>query len=226
MISYAPKPRMTRAAAATLTAIAVATVMWDPARAQPAPVDERRLALFAGYLDALRIQAGIPGLSAAVAVDGRVVWETGYGFADVEARIAATPDTPYPIASLTKTFTSTLLAECVEAGSLNLDARMTTYTTLVPDPSASVRHVLSMTSDAPAGSRFRYDGDRFAALTPVVEACIGRPYRVAVASRILDRLAMTDSVPGHDLESAPADVAVLFDPATLDRYRRVLARLA
>jgi len=83
-----------------------------------------------------------------------------------------------------------------------------------------------MTSDAPAGSRFRYDGDRFTALTPVVEACTGRPYRVAVASRILERLAMTDSVPGHDLESPPADVAALFDPATLDRYRRVLGRLA
>jgi CubicO group peptidase (beta-lactamase class C family) len=69
-----------------------------------------------------------------------------------------------------------LLTQCVEAGTLNLDARMAAYTTMVPDPLASVRHVLSMTSDAPAGSRFRYDGDRFVALTPVLEACIGRPY--------------------------------------------------
>src|SRR5262245_55884549 len=218
--------RITHPVAATLAAIALAIVMWVPARAQPAAVDERRLALFGRYVDALRIQAGIPGLSVAVTVGGRVVWEAGYGFADVEARVAATPDTPYRIASLTKTFTSTLLTQCVEARALNLDERMAAYTTTVPDPLASVRHVLSMTSDAPAGSRFRYDGDRFGALTPVVDACTGRPYRVAVASRILDRLAMTDSVPGQDLESPPDDVAALFDPATLDRYRRVLARLA
>src|SRR5262245_28480139 len=133
-------PRMTRTAAATLTAIALAFVMWAPSRAQLAAIDERRLALFGRYLEALRIQAGIPGLSAAVVVDGRVVWEAGYGFADVEARVAATPDTPYPIASITKTFTSTLLGQCVEAGSLNLDARIATYTTMAPDPSASVRH--------------------------------------------------------------------------------------
>lgn len=217
---------MTHAVAGTLIAIALAVVMWVPARAQPAAVDERRLALFARYLDALRIQAGIPGLSAAVVAGGRVLWEAGYGFADVEARVAAAPDTPYHIASLTKTFTSTLLTQCVEAGTLDLDARMATYASMVPDPLASVRHVLSMTSDAPAGSRFRYDGDRFVALTPVVDACTGRPYRVAVASRIVDRLAMTDSIPGQDLESPPVDVAVLFDPATLDRYRRVLGRLA
>jgi CubicO group peptidase (beta-lactamase class C family) len=217
---------MTRAVAATLIAFALALVMRVPARAQPAAVDERRLALFGRYLDALRIQAGIPGLSAAVAVDGRVVWEAGYGFADIEARVAAAPDTPYRIASLTKTFTSTLLTQCVEVGTLNLDTRIAAYTTIVPDPLASVRHVLSMTSDTPAGSRFRYDGDRFVALTPVVEACTGRPYRVAVASRILDRLAMTDSVPGQDLEAPSADVAALFDGATLDRYRRVLGRLA
>jgi CubicO group peptidase (beta-lactamase class C family) len=217
---------MTRVAAAALTAIALVIVPGLPARAQSAAVDDRRLALFGRYLDALRIQAGIPGLSAAVVSGGHVVWEAGHGFADVEARVVATPDTPYRIASLTKTFTSTLLSQCVEAGTLSLDARMATYRTVVPDPLATVRHVLSMTSDAPAGSQFRYDGDRFATLTPVVEACTGRTYRVAVASRILDRLAMTDSVPGQDLESPSVDVAALFDPATLDRYRRVLARLA
>ena len=213
-------------AGATFTAMVLAIVMWLPAGAQPVVIDERRLALFGRYLEALRIQAGIPGLSAAVVSSGRVVWEAGYGFADAEARVVASPDTPYRIASLTKTFTSTLLAQCVEAGTLNLDARMTTYTTMVPDPSASVRHVLSMTSDSPAGSRYRYDGNRFAALTPVVEACLGRPYREAVAAGILDRLAMTDSVPGQDLESLSGDAAARFDSATLNRYRRVLARLA
>jgi CubicO group peptidase (beta-lactamase class C family) len=154
------------------------------------------------------------------------VWEGAYGFADVEAHVAAAPDTPYRIASLTKTFTSALLMRCVDAGRVDLDAPIRDYTTTVPDPAASVRHVLSMTSDAPAGSRYRFDGDRFGALTPVVQACAGAPYRVALASQILDRLAMLDSVPGQDLEAPSADVAALFDAATLERYRRVVDRLA
>jgi CubicO group peptidase (beta-lactamase class C family) len=113
--------------------------------------------------------------------------------------------------------------QCAEQGRLNLDAPIRTYTTAVPDASATVRQVLAMASDAAAGSVYRYDGDRFAALTPVVEACTGDPYRVAVARRILDRLGMADSVPGHDLE---AETEAPFDQAVLTRYRGVLARIA
>lgn len=220
-----PAHRNLRLAAVAMTlTVAVTASVSTPAQA---PSDlERRIQLFARYVEALRAQANIPGVSAAIVMGGRVFWEQGYGLADVDAHIAAAPDTPYRIASLTKTFTSTLLMRCVEAGTLNLDAPMRTFTTAVPDQSATVRQVLAMASDAPAGSRYRYDGDRFATLTPVVEACAGAPYRVALATQILDRLAMVDSVPGQDLEAPPADIAARFDAATLDRYRRVIARLA
>ena len=209
-----------------LGAIACAFFTTLAAVAQAPPDLDQRIALFTRYLDALRMQAGVPGLSVAVVSAGRIVWERAYGFADVEARVPAAPDTPYRIASLTKTFTSALLMRCVDAGALDLDAPIRNYTTTVPDQAASVRHVLSMASDAPAGSRYRYDGDRFGALTPVVQACARAPYRAALASQILERLAMLDSVPGQDLEAPPADAAVLFDAATLERYRRVVRRLA
>jgi CubicO group peptidase (beta-lactamase class C family) len=184
---------------------------------------EQRITLFTRYLEPLRIQAGIPGLSAAITSGGQIIWEGGLGFADVEARVAAAPHTPYRIASITKTATSTLLMQCVEEGRLNLDAPIRAYTTTVPDANATVRHVLAMASDAAAGSTYRYDGDRFSALTRAVEACTGDSYRVALARRILDRIGMADSVPGQDLETM-GDAA--FDPATLARYRAVLARIA
>jgi CubicO group peptidase (beta-lactamase class C family) len=209
-----------------LGAIACASFTTLTGVAQLPPDLDQRIALFTRYLDPLRIQAGVPGLSVGVISAGQLVWERGYGFADIEARVPAAPDTPYRIASLTKTFTSALLMRCVDARTLNLDTPIRNYTTTVPDPAASVRHVLSMTSDAPPGSRYRYDGDRFGALTPVVQACTGAPYRVALASQILDRLAMLDSVPGQDLEAPSSDVAALFDTPTLDRYRRVVGRLA
>ena len=187
---------------------------------------EQRIALFTRYLEPLRIQAGIPGLSAAIASNGRIIWEGGLGFADVEAKVAAAPHTPFPVASITKTATSTLLMQCGEEGRLNLDAPIRTYTAAVPDANATVRQVLAMASDAAAGSTYRYDGDRFAALTPVVDTCTGIPYRVALARQILDRIAMADSVPGHDLEAVTDAASAAFDPATLTRYRAVLARIA
>ena len=70
----------------------------DPG-AQVAGDREQRITLFTRYLESLRIQAGIPGLSAAITSNGRIIWEGGFGFADLEARVAAAPHTPYPIAS-------------------------------------------------------------------------------------------------------------------------------
>jgi CubicO group peptidase (beta-lactamase class C family) len=201
-------------------------VVCADSRAQLIDDREQRIALFTRYVESLRIQAGIPGLSAAIASNGRIIWEAGLGFADVEARVAAAPHTPYPVASITKTTTSTLLMRCDEERRLNLDAPIRTYTTTVPDANATVRQVLAMASDTPAGSTYRYDGDRFVALTPVVEACTGVSYRVALTSQILDRLGMSDSVPGHDLEAVTAAASAAFDQPTLARYRAVLARIA
>ena len=72
----------------------VALVATDPsARAQ----GNLPVSLFERYLEALRQQSGIPGLSVAIVQNGRVVWDAGLGYRDVEALIRPTPDTPYPV---------------------------------------------------------------------------------------------------------------------------------
>ena len=58
------------------------------------------------YLEALRQQSGIPGMSAAVVRDGEIIWEKGYGFQDVAARVRATPDTPYLVGDMSGTLTA------------------------------------------------------------------------------------------------------------------------
>ena len=224
--SRAPEERQVRRVLQRAVIAVIGCVVCVNSSAQPAGRRDQRIVVFTRYLEPLRIQAGIPGLSAAITSNGRILWEGGFGFADVEARVAAAPHTPYPVASITKTATSTLLMQCVEAGRLNLDAPVRTYTTTVPDANATVRQVLAMASDAAAGSTYRYDGDRFVALTPVVDACTGVSYRVALARQILERIGMADSVPGHDLEALTATASAAFDPATLIRYREVLARIA
>jgi CubicO group peptidase (beta-lactamase class C family) len=184
------------------------------------------LQVFERYLTALGVRANIPGFSAAVVQHGRIVWEQGFGYQDLEKRVPAGPDTPYPIASLTKTFTSTLLMQCVERHTLDLDTPMQTFTTAIRETGATVRHVLSHTSAGTPGTAFRYDGDRFAALTPVVEGCTGLPFPVALTDRILEPLAMRQSVPGHDLAQKTLDHPEPFAAATLARFHAVLAHLA
>jgi CubicO group peptidase (beta-lactamase class C family) len=181
--------------------------------------------LFERYLDALRRQAGIPGLSAAIVQNRRIVWERGFGWQEVEAALPATPITPYPVADLTETLAAVLLLQCAERGTLDLDAPVARWTDALADPGVTLRHLLAHRSDREP-TRFAFDPARYAVLTPVIEACTGRPYRQALAHELLDRLAMVDSVPGTDLADPTSPARALFDDRRLAQYAAVLDRVA
>ncbi|HJR05760.1 MAG TPA: serine hydrolase [Pyrinomonadaceae bacterium] len=189
--------------------------------------DEERLAQFERSLDLLRQQYRIPGLSAAVVHNRQLVWAKGFGFQDIANNIPATPDTPYRIASLTKTFASMLLMRCVEQNRVDLNSLIANYTSGITQSGVRIRHVFTHTSEStPPGEKYIYNGNRYAFLTPVIDSCTGKPFRQALAETILDPLEMRDSVPGQDLEFPTPALASLFTPETLGRYSRVIARLA
>jgi len=50
------------------------------------------------YLD----ETGVPSVAVAVAKDGKIIWEQGFGWADKENRLKATAHTMYQIGSITK----------------------------------------------------------------------------------------------------------------------------
>ena len=179
---------------------------------------------FEGYIELLRQTAGIPGLSGVLIQDGSIVWERGLGFADVEARIPARPDTPYVVGDLTESFTAVLVLQCAERRQVALDREITNYGGAVPDDRATVRQVLSHTS-APPGN-FKYDPARYAQLTGVVEYCSRQSFRKALTLDVLDRLAMARSVPGRDFATANAVPSDVLDKTYVDHYRRVLEGLA
>lgn len=214
-------PRSLRLAALGLAG--TVALLQEPARAQQLETQSLALSLFERYLESLRQQAGIPGLSAVIAQDGQIVWETGLGYSDLDNAVRARPDTPYPIADLTQTFASALLMQCVERGPLRLDDSMARLAGVAG--SDTIRQTLAHVSDAD-GTGFRYDPARFARLTPVVDTCGSVSARLRVAHDVFDKLAMIDSVPGRDLEDPASDARPSFDPLTLERYTRVLSRLA
>jgi len=180
--------------------------------------------LFERYIDSLRQQTGIPGMSAALVKDGQVVWDRGFGHSDLERNLLAAPDTPYPIGGLTQTVATVLLGTCAESGRLDIDAPVALWAPNFPAPDASVRRVLAHASDTPV--HFRYDEARFAALTSVAEACDDEDFRVDLSEAVLERLGMAASVPGQDLADPATSARDHFEPGRLDRYADVLSRLA
>ncbi len=90
----------------------------------------------------------IPGLSLAVVKENRLVKSVGYGLANIETGTAATADTVYKIASLSKPILATAVMLLVQEGKIKLDDRVSKY---LDDSPASweditVRHLLSHTS--------------------------------------------------------------------------------
>ncbi len=63
----------------------------------------------------------ITGLSIALVDDQRVVWQRGFGHADLERGIAATPETVYRAGSIAKIFTAAAVMQLAEQGRLDID---------------------------------------------------------------------------------------------------------
>jgi serine beta-lactamase-like protein LACTB, mitochondrial len=84
---------------------------------------------------------GIPGLALSVAIDGKLVYSQGFGYADLEEHVSAKPTTKFRIGSISKPLTATALMELVEAGKIDLDAPIQKYVPSFPHKDVTVRMV-------------------------------------------------------------------------------------
>jgi CubicO group peptidase (beta-lactamase class C family) len=212
-----------------LTALACFVVMLGTGSAGQEPIFTPFgiLPVLDSYLEALRMQAGIPGMSAAVVRDGVILWEKGYGFQNVVTRERATPATPYLVGDASSTLAAVLILQCVEQRRLSLDTPLGQFGIDVPEPGATLRDLLSHRQPDPRGEPFLYNAARYEQVTAVMEWCAPQQYRKSVSHRLLNRLAMIDSVPGTDLRDPEFPLPEgLYENAELQRYRRVLERMA
>src|SRR5262245_63217251 len=160
------------------------------------PPNSARLANLEKRLGDLRQELKIPALSAALVKDQKVVWAKGFGFADLEKKIPATEHTSYHLASLTKTFASTILMQLVQEGKIKLDDPVSKYgITLESEGVIRVRHLLSHTSEGNPGEQYRYNGNRFAELDKVVQRATGKSFAELLIANILDPLGMNETAP-------------------------------
>ena len=225
-----------RAPLRMLGALTVALAVWSATVPAQQLIATGSLGVFDAYLESLRQQAGIPGMSAALVKDGAIVWEKGYGFQNVANRLRATPDTPYVVGDLSETFAAVLLLQCVEQRRLDLDGPVSRYGVTGLEPGATMRQLLSHAAPegsagpgGPAGidEQYQYDPGRFDTLTTVAEWCIPQPYRKSISHRLLDRLAMTSSAPGTDLRDPDFVLPEgLYTDEEVAHYREILGKLA
>ena len=95
--------------------------------AAPALALGRREDSLDAFLSAQLRSGAIPGMAIGVARQGKVVFQRGYGFADLASRRRVTTDTMFHIASVTKTVTATAVMMLAGAGKIDLDAPANRY---------------------------------------------------------------------------------------------------
>jgi CubicO group peptidase (beta-lactamase class C family) len=84
------------------------------------------------HLERAMADRRIPGLAVAVALDGRLIWSEGLGYADLDRATPACPTTQFRIQSVSKPVTAAGMARLYEAGLLDLDAPVGRYVPNLP----------------------------------------------------------------------------------------------
>jgi CubicO group peptidase (beta-lactamase class C family) len=151
---------------------------------------------FETRLESMRSSLNIPGMSAALAKDGQIVWAKGFGYADVENQVPVEPTTPFHLASLTKPFASVIIMQLVEMGILDLQESITTYGLDHDEPYIiRVIHLLTHTSEGVPGSYYHYSGDRFHHLDGVIQGASGNSFCELLVQEIIGPLQLENTAP-------------------------------
>lgn len=89
----------------------------------------------------------LPGAAVLVAQDGQVLFETGFGYADIENNVQVSSETKFRIGSISKQFTAAAILKLAEQGKLKLSDPLIKY---IPDfpkgKEVTIRHLLTHTS--------------------------------------------------------------------------------
>ena len=139
------------------TAILVLAFIYATAVAHADPVDD--------FVKAQLAEFELPGLSLAVVKDGAIVKVEGYGFADIDRKVPATPATVYKIGSISKQFIAAGIMLLAQDKRLSLDDRINKYLQNAPSSWSpiTIRHLLTHTSglirESPAFTPFKNVSD-------------------------------------------------------------------
>ena len=92
-------------------------------------------------------EQGLPGMTVALAKNGKILYVQGYGVSDLTTQQAATPGAIFEIGSISKQFTATLIMKLEEQGKLHLDDSLSAYLPQYNFPSTiTLRMLLTHTS--------------------------------------------------------------------------------
>jgi serine beta-lactamase-like protein LACTB, mitochondrial len=128
--------------------VLLATSSMANAQTLPEKLTGEQLQSIRARIEKILAERQVPGASFAIGLQGEMVWAEGFGYADVENRVKAIPDTAYRTASIGKAMTATAALRLVEQHKLDLDKPIQTYCPRYPEKKwpITARDLISHTS--------------------------------------------------------------------------------
>jgi CubicO group peptidase (beta-lactamase class C family) len=127
-------------ASLAMVALAAACAKHNPLFEVPSQMGKAPAPRFAESVDSSRaavrrlIRTGnLPGVSVAVGRSSEIVWAEAFGWADLSRDVLATPQTLYPVGSISKSMTATAAGLLWERGRLDFDVPIQTYLPEFPE---------------------------------------------------------------------------------------------
>ncbi len=123
-----------------------AALLTSPVAAQQAPADSIRNAVNRAFAPWTNTDG--PGCAVAVSREGNVVFQNGYGMANLELEAPITPNTIFHVASVSKQFAAMAIMLLARDGKLSLDDDVRRHLPELPDygHKITIRHLLQHTS--------------------------------------------------------------------------------
>jgi CubicO group peptidase (beta-lactamase class C family) len=154
------------------------------------------LAEFETVLERVRTDLKIPGFSAAITKNRKIVWAKGFGYSNKDRVINATPETVYHLASLTKPFAAAIILKLIEENKLTLETPVSDYGIELDSQGViRVKHLLSHTSEGVPGSYYNYNGNRYSYLDFVISGASGKTFCQLLNERVLTPLSLNMTAP-------------------------------
>ena len=152
-------------------------------------------------IPAMLAERKAPSVAVAVAKDGKIIWEQGFGLANKERRIPASADTSYSLASISKPLTGAALMTLVRDGKVDLDRPINDYlgdakiTARIGDVrAATVRRVANHSSGLPTHYQWFY---------------VNEPWRRPSPDETIRRYGALMSPPGEKFEYSNLGYGIL-----------------